>query len=220
MRWQGALGENTPQHYREFVFVCVCGLMRRTRVLSVASKPWTFRGLQRVLVFWFKLQRPSRGGRSMEINNNHPTPSPWAQETQQDPSRTSEGVLSSFSGFCFLVLFAALLCFQPWLWEESRARCHLDPSENSVVKWARKYGREDQEGRRRSRRERGVKGAWRLPLICHKDGRHVMIANVEQIGLEGKRGETGKGGEETDGKAGLVPTIPRHDDAGKPPPAA
>lgn len=38
--------------------------------------------------------------------------------------------------------------------------------------------------RRRRRRERGVKGAWRLPLICHKDGRHVMIANVEQIGLE------------------------------------
>ena len=36
----------------------------------------------------------------------------------------------------------------------------------------------------RRRRERGVKGAWRLPLICHKDGRHVMIANVEQIGLE------------------------------------
>lgn len=37
---------------------------------------------------------------------------------------------------------------------------------------------------KRRRRERGVKGAWRLPLICHKDGRHVMIANVEQIGLE------------------------------------
>lgn len=27
-----------------------------------------------------------------------------------------------------------------------------------------------------------------------------------------------KGGEETDGKAGLVPTIPRRDDAGEPPP--
>lgn len=37
---------------------------------------------------------------------------------------------------------------------------------------------------KRRRRERGVKGAWRLPLMCHKDGRHVMIANVEQIGLE------------------------------------
>lgn len=76
--------------------------------------------------------------------------------------------------------------------------------------------------RRRRRRERGVKGAWRLPLICHKDGRHVMIENVEQIGLEeeegGRRmGDREKGGEETDGKAGPVPTIPRHDYAGKPP---
>ncbi len=74
---------------------------------------------------------------------------------------------------------------------------------------------------RRRRRERGVKGAWRLPLICHKDGRHVMIANVEQIGLQEEEEEEEErqgGGEETDGKAGLVPTIPRHDYAGKPPP--
>lgn len=39
-------------------------------------------------------------------------------------------------------------------------------------------------GVKRRRRERGGKGAWRLSPICHKDGRHVMIANVEQIGLE------------------------------------
>lgn len=105
-----------------------------------------------------------------------------------------------------------LLCFQPWIREESRARCHLDPLENSVVKWARKQGREEEE----EERERGVKGAWRLPVICHTDGRQVMIANVEQIGLGG--GETARRGEETDGKAGLVPTIPRHDYAGNPPP--
>lgn len=45
----------------------------------------------------------------------------------------------------------------------------------------------------RRRRERGVKGAWRLPLICHKDGRHVMIANVEQIGLEEEEEEERQG---------------------------
>lgn len=31
---------------------------------------------------------------------------------------------------------------------------------------------------------RGERGMRRLPLICHKDGKHVMIANAEQIGLE------------------------------------
>lgn len=35
-------------------------------------------------------------------------------------------------------------------------------------------------------------------------------------GVGGGGGELGKGGEETDGKAGLVPTIPRHDYTGKP----
>lgn len=39
---------------------------------------------------------------------------------------------------------------------------------------------------------RGVKGAWRLPLICHKNGRHVMMANVEQIGLEEERQRKGE----------------------------
>lgn len=53
--------------------------------------------------------------------------------SKQDVERS----ISLFSGY-FFVLFAVLLCFQPWIREESRARCHLDPLENSVVKWARK----------------------------------------------------------------------------------
>lgn len=36
--------------------------------------------------------------------------------------------------------------------------------------------------------------------------------------LRGGGGETARRGEETDGKAGLVPTIPRRDYAGNPPP--
>lgn len=47
-----------------------------------------------------------------------------------------------------------------------------------------------------------------------------MTAKCRADWLEGVGGggELGKGGEETDGKAGLVPTIPRHDYTGKPPP--
>lgn len=50
-----------------------------------------------------------------------------------------------------------------------------------------------------------------------------MTVNAEQIGSEGKEERPGgeveeedeeERGEETDGRAGPVPTIPRHDDAG------
>lgn len=42
-----------------------------------------------------------------------------------------------------------------------------------------------------------------------------MTVNAEQIGSEGKEErEEEERGEETDGRAGPVPTIPRHDDAG------
>lgn len=61
-----------------------------------------------------------------------------------------------------------------------------------------------------------MRDAWRLPLICHKDGKHVMIANAEQIGL-GKQAEERAWGAETDGIVGPVPAIPTHDGAGKPP---
>lgn len=55
--------------------------------------------------------------------------------------------------------------------------------------------------------EKGVSDAWRLPLICHKDGKHVMITNAGQIGLE-KQAEERAGGAETDGIVGSVPAIP------------
>lgn len=42
-----------------------------------------------------------------------------------------------------------------------------------------------------------------------------MTANVEQIGLEEEEEKHG-GGEETDGKVGLVPVKPGHDYTGKP----
>lgn len=71
-------------------------------------------------------------------------------------------------------------------------------------------------GRRRRRGERGVRDAWRLPPVCHKNGKHVMIANAEQIGLE-KQSEERAGGAETDGIVGPMPAIPTHDGAGQAP---
>lgn len=60
-------------------------------------------------------------------------------------------------------------------------------------------------------------GAWCLSLICQKNGKHVMIANAEQIGLEEEEEEKREyGGDETDGIVGPVPTIPAHDGARKP----
>lgn len=56
-----------------------------------------------------------------------------------------------------------------------------------MAKWARKEGRE--RGACGGGGESGVKVAWCLPLICHKDGRHIMTENVEQIGLVQQEGE-------------------------------
>lgn len=110
-------------------------------------------------------------------NNKRTTLSLWAQETQQAPNRTWKGVFPRFQDFfcCCPIhcssLFSALA--------QRRQQGKMPPGPfRELVKWARKWGREEEEERE------GVKDAWCLPLICHKDGRHVMIANVEQIGLE------------------------------------
>lgn len=89
--------------------------------------------------------------RSMDINNKNyknPTPSLWAQETQQAPNRTWKGVYPRFQGFFVVVRFIALHCFQHWLREDSGARCHLDPLEN----W---WSGRGNGGVKRRRRERG-----------------------------------------------------------------
>lgn len=56
-----------------------------------------------------------------------------------------------------------------------------------VIKWRERR-------QKRSRKKRGVKGGWRLPLTYHEDGRHVMIVNAEQIGSGGKEEWLGGGG--------------------------
>lgn len=119
--------------------------MRRTRVPSIAPKPGKFQGLKRVLLHsLFFFAQPSRGERERHGNQ---LPQQQQQQTNTKPVGTGstagskqdmERSISSFSRL-FFCSFSSLFFPRPGFpEEESRARCHLDPLENSVAKWARK----------------------------------------------------------------------------------
>lgn len=130
----------------------------------------------------------------MEINNNNNknplTPSLWAEEEQWAPNRICKGVHPYFWKF-FVPFFCASLFSvrapskregQDATWTLSRTLWQSGRGKRGVKRGACGGG---------GGGEKGVKVAWCLPLICHEDGRHIMTANVEQIGLveEGRNRE-------------------------------
>lgn len=115
--------------------------------------------------------------------------------------------------FIILTLFlvAAFLFFVP--------RCHLDPFARTSEEVPRKLIREKEEEAEEEKTEVKRVASARLET-CHDAGRLIMTVNAEQIGSGGKEEWKSAGGEETDGRAGSMPTIPRHDNAGKSPPTS
>ena len=113
-RWQGALREtlcsvNVYACAHVCACVCACGHMRRTRVPSISPKPGKFQGVEEGLLpshfaqtaTAIQMKGEAWKANNNNNNNNKPTPSLWAQEAQQAPSRMWKGVYPRFRGvFC------------------------------------------------------------------------------------------------------------------------
>ena len=93
--------------------------MRRTRVPSIAPKPGKFQGVEEGLLLSHFAQTATAiqmKGEAWKANNNNnnnkPTPSLWAQEAQQAPSRMWKGVYPRFRGV-FLSSTQRFFVFRP-----------------------------------------------------------------------------------------------------------
>lgn len=177
----------------ECVWVCVrvCGHRRRTKVPSIerTRKVPGFKGGLLLCIFPQTAGSIHRRG-EMETSNHNNNNNNFHVNIGSSVG-SKKHVEGTGSSFLRLFSFYAFLCLQSCLHEATRARCHPDPLENSdMVGAENRGGRGWKEGCKEE--ERWVKGAWRLPLIWHINGSHVMTASVQQIGFEG--GQTGKWG--------------------------
>lgn len=153
--------------------------MRNTHVLPILPT-WKFHHVGR-LTFWGFAQTTTVSSWREIINNYNPTQSLWALDSWFQVKHQKEYIF--FKAFVFFSIAAAILYFQLWLIKRA------EHDATWTHQWTGEVGVEIGVWRGGGGRERGVRDARCLSLICQKNGKHVMIANAEQIGLEEKKRE-------------------------------
>lgn len=121
-------------------------------------------------------------------NNNMPVGTGSTASSKQDVEGSISSILIFKSFFCFLFYPLSFFVFCPHC--ERKAGQDATWTLQRTLWQSGRGNRGVKRGALEGGGERGVKGA--CLLICHKNGRHVMMANVEQIGLEEERQRKGE----------------------------